>query len=258
MCSFFRKNKEYNSPLSRAFRKYGKENVELEIIEKVPREKLNEKEIYWIKHFNTFEKGYNQTEGGQVGGNKKLSNDTVLKIIYLLKKNYPYYYFREKYHLSTEAIYSINYGRAYFQEGEHYPLNNRLRYSFVGRDKVDSVIYAIKNSDYTLSEISEFYNVPYTWVKDLNAGKRNQKEGETYPLRPFRFYRKNNYDDGRPNLIKIPEEKLEKFFKEVEDGRKSKELYEEYGKEYTQNIFAHLCSKVRKWLKEKKGDKGEI
>ena len=36
----------------------------LKLIEKCPREKLNEREIYWISHYDTFHNGYNCTIGG--------------------------------------------------------------------------------------------------------------------------------------------------------------------------------------------------
>lgn len=35
------------------------------VIEECPEEKCNEREIYWISHFDTFKNGYNQCEGGE-------------------------------------------------------------------------------------------------------------------------------------------------------------------------------------------------
>lgn len=51
-----------NRPLYRAINKYGKENFYIELIEEtdVP----EEREIYWIAHFNSFQCGYNATQGG--------------------------------------------------------------------------------------------------------------------------------------------------------------------------------------------------
>ena len=62
-----RKNKEsYNYPLYRAFRKYGIDNFKIEEIEQCEIDNINEREIYWIEFYNSFnkEKGYNQTLGG--------------------------------------------------------------------------------------------------------------------------------------------------------------------------------------------------
>ena len=47
-------------------RKYGIENFTFEIIEECSQEQLNEREIYWISYYDSFnkEKGYNMTPGG--------------------------------------------------------------------------------------------------------------------------------------------------------------------------------------------------
>lgn len=52
-------------PLYRAFRKYGIENFTFEIVELCDREELQAKEQYYIKLYNTFIDGYNQTSGGE-------------------------------------------------------------------------------------------------------------------------------------------------------------------------------------------------
>ena len=53
-----------NSEMHRTMHKHLSEFT-FEIIELVKgKEKLNEREIYWIKHFNSFKNGYNQTHGG--------------------------------------------------------------------------------------------------------------------------------------------------------------------------------------------------
>lgn len=65
-------NKSYNSnkkddidkPLYKAMRKYGRENFSFEIVEECEEEKLSEREIYWISYYNSYEKGYNATRGG--------------------------------------------------------------------------------------------------------------------------------------------------------------------------------------------------
>ena len=64
----------YDYPLYRAIRKYGIDNFTIEIIEECDILLLNEREIYWIKEFNSMsKKGYNQTLGGS--GNKQLNLD---------------------------------------------------------------------------------------------------------------------------------------------------------------------------------------
>ena len=48
-----------------AMRKYGIENFLIEEIEQCSLEDLSEKEICWIKYYNTYENGYNETLGGE-------------------------------------------------------------------------------------------------------------------------------------------------------------------------------------------------
>lgn len=60
------KSRCYNRPLYRAIRKYGIENFEFAVLEECSPDKLNEKEIYWINYYNSFNQdyGYNLTLGG--------------------------------------------------------------------------------------------------------------------------------------------------------------------------------------------------
>lgn len=63
----------YNTALSRAIRKYGEDSFSVQILEdNIPNELLDEREIYWIKYYNTYsddnKRDYNLTNGG--GGTK--------------------------------------------------------------------------------------------------------------------------------------------------------------------------------------------
>ena len=63
--------------LYNAMRKYGKEHFYIEKIEEVANEKLNEREIYWIDYYDSFNNGYNSTIGGE--GNQKVNYDSIIK-----------------------------------------------------------------------------------------------------------------------------------------------------------------------------------
>ena len=54
-----------NIKLYNAIRKYGKENFQIEEIEKTSQDKLDERERFWIKKLDTFNNGYNSTLGGE-------------------------------------------------------------------------------------------------------------------------------------------------------------------------------------------------
>lgn len=84
------KNALYNS-----IREYGIENFEWGILEECSIDQLDEREIFWISHFNSYLNGYNSTTGGQgtyVGigennGRTKLTNNDVLIIRNRVYKN---------------------------------------------------------------------------------------------------------------------------------------------------------------------------
>ena len=62
-----------NMAIKKAIKKYGKENFTIELIEQVEKDKLDEREVYWISFYNSYQKGYNCTLGGQNGATRKCS-----------------------------------------------------------------------------------------------------------------------------------------------------------------------------------------
>lgn len=68
-----------DKPLHRAMRKYGNHRFSVQEIDECNENLLNEKEEYWIKHYNTFNsaEGYNATSGGD---KVKFSEETKKKI----------------------------------------------------------------------------------------------------------------------------------------------------------------------------------
>lgn len=65
--SILEHNPQYNYSIHKAFRKYGIDNFSFEIIELVPESELFEKEKYWIAFYDSYNKGYNETLGGDCG-----------------------------------------------------------------------------------------------------------------------------------------------------------------------------------------------
>ena len=57
-------NKHNNNHLQRAWNIDGKDNFKFEVIEQYIRSELNDKEIYWVKYYDSCKNGYNQTYGG--------------------------------------------------------------------------------------------------------------------------------------------------------------------------------------------------
>ena len=82
-CRSYTRNTCENRPLYRAFNKHGVENFSIEQIEECSENILSEREIYWIKYYNSYEEGYNATLGGD--GKTYIDSDLVITTYYELK-----------------------------------------------------------------------------------------------------------------------------------------------------------------------------
>lgn len=67
-----------NCPLYSAFKKYGTNHFSIHQIEECNNDILSEREIYWIKFYNSYNNGYNATLGGE--GCSKYDYDEILKL----------------------------------------------------------------------------------------------------------------------------------------------------------------------------------
>lgn len=96
--------KGYNKYLYKAFRKYGIDNFMFEIIEKCEQYQLNDREIFWISHYDSAntKKGYNITLGGD--GCIKVDRNNVYK---LWEDGYPISEIAEKLNATTMTIGTI-------------------------------------------------------------------------------------------------------------------------------------------------------
>ena len=121
---------EYNTSLYRAFRKYNIENFSFEIIEECNVEELNEREMYWIKFYNSYHNGYNQTIGGEGRScsGMYLTNDDVEEITQMLKTtNLSNQEISLHFNVSENMISAINTGRYWRRDGINYPIRNHTK-----------------------------------------------------------------------------------------------------------------------------------
>lgn len=119
----------YNSSLSKAFRKYGIYNFSFEIIEECSIEELNNKEQYYIHYFNTYNDGYNETTGGSGSMNYefKLTKEDLEQIYDLLINSQMYQKdIAKKFNVGEDVISTINNGKSRRQIGYTYPLRNNI------------------------------------------------------------------------------------------------------------------------------------
>lgn len=118
--AFDNKATEYEYPLYRAMRKYGVDNFVFDIIEECESHILNDREKYWIKYYNSFFNGYNQTLGGDC--TKREKKEKILKIFYLLENtNMTMLDISKECQISYEMVQGINTGR-FWNDGRDYPI----------------------------------------------------------------------------------------------------------------------------------------
>lgn len=70
-----------NMVIHKAINKYGKSNFTIEVIEEVESTNLNDRERYWIRYYDSYNNGYNSTEGGQDGIKlfKNLDTESIVR-----------------------------------------------------------------------------------------------------------------------------------------------------------------------------------
>ena len=108
--------------LYRAFRKYGLENFQFDVIEECDVDQLDERETYWINYYDSFFNGYNETLGGG-GGCSRLSKENFKMVIeLLLQGNLTNIEIAEKAGISDNMVSAINVGRSWRQPDLTYPL----------------------------------------------------------------------------------------------------------------------------------------
>ena len=117
-----------NSLFHNAINEYGFENFDFAIIETCDVNELNEKEVYYIKKYNTlFPNGYNISEGGYFGHPIGLSSvEDVSHIISLLyHTDMSNIEIGSIFNVSDQTISDINNGRIWRRDGLTYPIRNR-------------------------------------------------------------------------------------------------------------------------------------
>lgn len=176
-----------------AIRKYGKENFNVEEIENnLTEEQAKEKEIYYIKFYNSYIKdnGYNMTFGGDLNTHLKGENSPCAKIteqdfwniIDLLQNTIlSYNEIIEKLQLNIgeRNIGEINSGDNWHHDELKYPIRDGKSISKVGakngmsklKEKdVIEIIEALRNN-ISQAELAKKYNVHYNTINNIARQK---------------------------------------------------------------------------------------
>ena len=153
--AFNQNDAAYNQLLSKAFRKYGIENFTFEVIEKLSTSALNEREEYWINHFNSLTpNGYNAHSGGRYSYTPNplnysiLTEEEVKDIKTTLKEtSIPMSKIAEEYGVSISTINAIAKGRSWKDASEKYPIRATENFNKeIGQYTKDGKLIAIFSS----------------------------------------------------------------------------------------------------------------
>ena len=174
-----------NQKITKAIQEYGKENFEMEILEKCTIDNVDEKEKYWIDYYNTYEgEGYNEHCGGTTLGKgeehprtgqktpekvkekmrKSLKENGTLKL--RQGKNHPYY--GEKHSKEELGKMSKNIAKA---KREKSKFNKKIAIDIIKdyfeSDKIQEEIGNKYNT--SRSTVSEIINCNHWTTKDLKS-----------------------------------------------------------------------------------------
>lgn len=191
--------------IHRAMMKYGVDKFHYEILE-YQISNYDEREIYWIKYFNSATpNGYNVAPGGSGMGagcssvNSVFSNkEELMKCISEISgTSKSFVNIAKKFGCSTEVISAINLGYRYKMDFLEYPLRDTdKRYS---DSLIKQIRYSLKyEKDLSIKDISLKYSVDYSQVSLINKGKKYFLVNETYPLRKGHI---TDFDNATVDLI---------------------------------------------------------
>lgn len=184
-------NREYNYPLSRGIRKYGEDEYELIILEDdLLQDQLNEREIYWIKFYDTYFNGYNQSTGGS-NPVKPIFDDKLIDLVIELLRDYENSYqdICDKTGLSMTHVYNINTGNRRKKDDIQYPIrpNNvagtrGLKFSSEQNIEIHNLLL---HTHKDFKEIAELYHCNAATISRINKGatKSYRLKNYNYPLR---------------------------------------------------------------------------
>lgn len=148
-----------NCKFHKALRELGYKHFKIEEIERVPTSILDEREIYWIKHYNSYFNGYNSTLGGN--GGKKLpiyvDKEAVTKIIDLYVNK----------HISTNKI-ALEYKIDKATVARILRVNNiqlRERFQFQPTEEAKNTIINAYINGTTLTKLSRQYSTTTGTIK---------------------------------------------------------------------------------------------
>lgn len=272
---YLKLNKHKNKHLQSSVNKHKIINFTFEIVEECEREKLNERENYWIEFYNCTksEFGYNILIGDFYNPSKLTNKEK--KCIANIFKNDPYYSKKEiakKYNVSASTIYSVLHelnipkpkkicseesrkktsqtlkGRILPDEWKNNigkAVSKNHGYSKFSEEQIDEVIKLLLDGLDNI-QIQNMTNVSYTVIN----GIRNKKTWAEF-TNGLEFPKLKAPNKGRGNS-KITDEQVLEIAHLMIDGLTNKEIMEKFNISYTmvrgirtKKTFEHLIKDLK-------------
>lgn len=158
-----------NRPLYRAFNKYGFDNFYVSKLEKCDNSKASEREQYWIKHLDTYARGYNATIGGD--GKPYIDQD---RVVLLLNQGFAPCEVADLVQCSRDSVYDI------MKSNNIKPVLLRKQKSSVvmlnNNEKILCVFESIASAEQFLRCIAKNFK-RRSHIADVCKGRRNTTYG---------------------------------------------------------------------------------
>ena len=190
-----------NTYLHNTMRKYGKDNFEYEIIEKCGQDVINEREIYWISYYDSFNNGFNLTTGGDGVKNRKFSkeeieqrrekalNDKMSKPVYQINKDGK---ILKEWRSYKEISKTLNVSSSNIHDALKHKDGYRFAYGYIwvykeeydnGLFNIDLYLNINKNIEKNkIYQIDKNNNLIYIWddIDDILINNKKYKKSSIY------------------------------------------------------------------------------
>ena len=168
-------SKNLDQPLYRAMRKYGKDAFEVVTIEECSVEDVNNREIYYINKYDSYNDGYNATLGGDgkpVNDYKQLARDFLNSGLSITQ-------YSKEYHLKVSTIRNaLNTSNLMDEYREKHPEYN-TRFNTIAVKMLDQESNQVINIFESIRKALNYLNVDEDkgHIKAVCNGKRNSAYG---------------------------------------------------------------------------------
>ena len=181
----------------KAIQKYGVENFEWEVIERCKKKDLDAREIYWIEYYDSFNKGYNCTKGGD--GNSGEGNPNWKGGISLDPE-----YSKQWYEANKEKM--KEYYEEYYEANKEELKEKQKEYYEVNKEKKKE--YNEVNKEKRKQQMKEYYETNKEELKE--KAKQHMKE----------YYEANK--EKKKEYYEANKEKIKQYMKQYNEINKEK------------------------------------